>query len=286
MWVVYVKEYHPRLVFIFLSLSLFKMLLCEHGTCWGKEEKGKNLPNQISIFSNGSLLMPWWEMMFFSRSRAPLLSRPLYPVFLFSHLDRVSMLKSTNPSWQRASCVSDVHRLLRDVEIGARESQENTKKNQVETTQSIEIGLLLVEKKMKINPKKERESEWIKKKTAEMYKNTHVSILWGGWWLGKRVKHVAVISTRQKMFLKMFKKVVTDSRCMNVMHVCCIPSGSPRDGIRRGENRVYMRDATLFHPHFFKKTEIWGKKKNITSFYIQQVLFVTTLLFLCSKDGK
>ena len=132
MWVVYVKEYHPRLVFIFLSLSLFKMLLCEHGTCWGKEEKGKNLPNQISIFSNGSLLMPWWEMMFFSRSRAPLLSLPLYPVFLFSHLDRVSMLKSTNPSWQRASCVSDVHRLLRDVEIGARESQENTKKNQVE----------------------------------------------------------------------------------------------------------------------------------------------------------
>ena len=59
---------------------------------------------------------------------------------------------------------------------------------------------------MKINPKKERESEWIKKTTTEMYKNTHVSILWGGWWLGKRVKHVAVISTRQKMFLKMFKR--------------------------------------------------------------------------------
>ena len=148
-------------IFVSFSLSLFKILLCEHGTCWGKEEKGKNLPNQISIFSNGSLLMPWWEMMFFSRSRAPLLSLPLYPVFLFSHLDRVSMLKSTNPSWQRASCVSDVHRLLRDVEIGARESQENTKKKtKSKTTQSIEIGLL-VEKKMKINPKKERESERI-----------------------------------------------------------------------------------------------------------------------------
>jgi hypothetical protein len=33
------------------------------------------------------------------------------------------------------------------------------KKIKSKTTQSIEIGLLLVEKKMKINPKKERESE-------------------------------------------------------------------------------------------------------------------------------